>query len=339
MQKLILAMSMGVLLVGMQPASAEPKNIEKYAQHVKTLSVKTPQKAAPTQPKPEEAFGKPIVQPMKRNDPVEKDIAVKKIEPVKTPAMQTQPHGNVTPHKDSAKPKPDVKPHKDTSKPKPEVRPEKKHEKHNPPQAHHDKNPHRPQPLPPAVKHHKPQPVVKKYYISSPTVTYVSTGNSGIVYEANPHIYTPSAYHCSYQGDLKYCTDYRGYALTGRIVQKYEDTVAYENYKKGYLSGETSVYSLDGVLLQTTNYSKGVKHGKEVVYYSNGHEYYSVNYSKGKLNGNVREYDTNGMLLGEMTYVNGHYKYRYCRNDTTNALKRERIKANMLNDLVLCSEF
>lgn len=211
---------------------------------------------------------------------------------------------------------------------------------HNP---HHDKHI---SPQPP--KHSQPvrkitvyeAPLINRYtYVTStPEVSYVTSG-SGVIYNANPHIYSPNAYVCHLKNDLNYCTDSLGKPLTGRIVQNYTQSIAYENYKKGYLEGETYIYTTEGTLLQVTNYAKGLKHGKETVYFGNGKVHYIAYYSKGLLNGDVKQYDISGTLLGEMRYRKGHYTYRYCRNDTQNDLMRDRIKANEKNELILCADY
>ncbi len=202
---------------------------------------------------------------------------------------------------------------------------------------HHtpDKNPHH---TPDKHPHHTSAKPARTTIVltSSPVVSYTTVGN-GVVYEANPHIYSASTYGCTMKGDLKYCTDSIGKPLTGRIVQNYSDSVAYETYKKGYLSGETSVYTPDGTLLQTTNYSKGLKHGKEKVYYGNGRIYYTANYNRGVLQGEVRQYSMSGEKIGQMYYNKGRYTSRYCRYDTANDLIRDRIRANEKNELILCN--
>ncbi len=195
-------------------------------------------------------------------------------------------------------------------------------------------------PKPPRPLHPQPERVVYRtqiYAVPKSAVSYV-TSSGGVVYNANPHIYTPNAYACSLKGDIKYCTDSIGKPLNGRVVQNYSDSIAYENYKKGYLSGEVSIYTIDGTLIQTVKYSKGLKNGKETVYFGNGRVHYVAHYSRGLLNGNVTQYDINGVLLGEMRYRNGHYTSRYCRNDTANDLLRERIRANEKNVLILCAD-
>ena len=240
------------------------------------------------------------------------------------------------------KPKPQP-PHQEVKKPE-KPQPEKIADRHNPHGDYHQP-PQKDKPQPPHgnkphKKHHHYQPPVREttyVYATAPSVSYVTSGN-GVIYQANPHIYSANAYNCYMKKELKYCTDNRGRALTGRIVQNYTDSVAYERYKNGYLNGETSVYDLNGTLLQTTNYSKGLKHGKETVYFDNGRVHYSVHYSRGNISGSVVQYDYNGVLVGEMQYSNGRYTTRYCRVDAANDLLRARIRANTRNELILCTE-
>ncbi len=250
-------------------------------------------------------------------------------EPVK--AAPKQPA--VQPEKPAVQPK---QPEKPAVQPK---QPEKHHEAHNDGKRHennhhkeHDYDKHRP-------PHHHPHPVPRTstYVVTTSAVPYVVSGG-GVVYEANPHIYSANSYYCTKKNELKYCTDGIGRALSGRVVQNYTDSVAYETYKNGYLHGETSVYTPDGTLVQTTNYSKGLKHGKEKVYFGNGRVHYVANYSRGVLNGEVKQYDLAGALVGEMRYKNGRYTSRYCRNETSNDLLRARIRANEKNVLILCAD-
>ncbi len=191
---------------------------------------------------------------------------------------------------------------------------------------------HKPQHQP-----HRPAPRSQSYVITTSAVPYMVSGG-GVVYEANPHIYSANSYFCTKKNELKYCTDSIGVKLSGRVVQNYTDSVAYETYKNGYLNGETSVYTPDGTLMQVTNYSKGLKHGREKVYFGNGRIHYTANYNHGNLNGEVKQYDLSGALVGEMRYKNGKYIYRHCRSDTTNDLLQARIRANEKNVLILCAE-
>ena len=254
-----------------------------------------------------------------------------------------------------SKPQPVVQQPKTPSKPQPVVQqpkapvqpqsPHKEPAKHD--INHHDKHVdnhhHKPHPQPnphrkttvyeaPLINHYT-------YVVSTPEVSYVTSGE-GVIYNSNPHIYSPKAYGCkTLKNDIRYCTDSIGKALTGRIVQDYTETIAYENYKNGYLEGETYIYTPNGTLLQVTNYSRGLKNGKETVYFGNGKVHYVAHYSKGLLNGDIKQYDISGNLLGEMRYRNGRYNYRYCRNDTQNDFMRERIKANEKNELILCADY
>ena len=253
---------------------------------------------------------------------VRKDIS--KAVPVKQPEIN-QAKKTETPIK-----KPDIKQpdkHNDMhNKPqRPHAEPDKTHQHSKPHNSDH------------RHKHHHSKPQVINNYGYTPTVTYVTIGN-GLIYDANPHIYSANTYGCTLKGDLKYCTDSIGKPLTGRVIQNYTDSIAYETYKNGYLSGETSSYTPDGTLIQTTNYRKGQKNGKETVYFNNGSVHYIVNYSNGLINGEVRQYNISGITIGEMRYRKGHYTHRYCRYDTNNDLLRARIKANEKNELILCAE-
>ena len=268
---------------------------------------------------------KKVSQPATIDRPKEKAEPKTELKLVPERIVRTQPHtGFIPPQKNDEvkKGKPEPKtPHHDQKK--------EGHHKHSEFGKHH----HSPR----TPKHHKhtKNTEIYNYYVVSP-VTRVASGNGALIYEANPHIYTPNSYSCYYKNDLKYCTDYRGKALTGRIVQNYEDSVAYEHYRNGYLHGETSVYTLDGKLWQVTHYSKGLKNGKETVYFENGRVNYTLNYSKGKIDGQVKQYDIYGTMLGEMRYSGGYCKYRYCRNDVSDEAMRARIKAKIFNDLLLC---
>lgn len=298
----------------------EMQRIKQYHENTKnsTRGAVSPEVKKPqiTSEKQIKQPSKPVVQPSKPvvNQP-SKPVVNQPSKPVVQPSKPVvQPSKPVV--KNPERTKHDNKPGKDI----------------NPHKSHHNE-PHKPIDKP---HHHKP--VVQQhntYIYTTSTVPYITSGR-GVIYQTNPHIYTANAYNCYFKDELKYCADNAGRALTGRIVQNYTDSVAYENYRNGYLNGETSVYTLDGTLLQTTNYSKGLKHGKETVYYDNGRVNYTVNYSRGVLSGRVVQYDYNGVLLGEMQYSNGRYTSRYCRNGTSNDLLRARIKENVRNELILC---
>ncbi|MBQ9271776.1 MAG: hypothetical protein IJ218_05900 [Alphaproteobacteria bacterium] len=157
-----------------------------------------------------------------------------------------------------------------------------------------------------------------------------------LVYENN--IYSNNAYTCRSIKELKYCTDYRGKALDGRIVQNYGENVAYEHYKNGYQNGETSVFSADGTLVRKTNYKKSRKHGQEKVYYANGKVEYTANYKQGALEGTVLQYNMNGKQIGRMTYHNGRVQSRFCRYKTQDADLLAQIKQKNYNELILCDD-
>ena len=283
---------------------------------------KVSQPAPVNQPKAEP---KKVSQQPKVDKPKEKAEPKTEMKLIPGRVVRTQPHtGFIPPKIDEVKkdkPEPVKSPH-DKAK--------EEHHKHSEFDKHH-RPPHEPE-----HHRHTKKTEVRSYYVVSP-VTRVANGNGALIYEANPHIYTPNSYSCYYRNDMKYCTDYKGKALTGRIVQNYEDSVAYEHYRNGRLHGETSVYSLDGKLWQVTHYSKGLKNGKETVYFENGRVNYTLNYNKGKIDGEVKQYDIYGTMLGEMRYSNGYCKYRYCRNDSSDEAMRARIKAKVFNDLLLCA--
>ena len=157
-----------------------------------------------------------------------------------------------------------------------------------------------------------------------------------VVYENN--IYSNNAYTCRSVNNLKYCTDYLGRALNGKIVQNYGDTVAYEHYQNGYQSGETTVFADDGLLLRKTNYKKSLKHGKETVYHTNGKVEYTANYKKGALDGTVMQYNMNGKQIGRMSYHNGRLQNRSCRYEVKNPELSLRLKQKNYNELILCPD-
>ncbi|MBR1825268.1 MAG: hypothetical protein IJ770_01625 [Alphaproteobacteria bacterium] len=176
-------------------------------------------------------------------------------------------------------------------------------------------------------------PVITRRTAVNPPVTTVIRP---VVYENN--IYTNNAYTCRSVKELKYCTDYRGKALNGRIVQNYGDNVAYEHYKNGYQSGETNVFSADGSLVRKTNYKKSRKHGQEKVYYANGKVEYAANYKQGALEGTVLQYNINGKQIGRMTYHNGRMQSRSCRYETKDTELLAQIKQKNYNELILCGD-
>ena len=187
------------------------------------------------------------------------------------------------------------------------------------------------------VNIHSPQPVpvADRVVVTNP-VTVVRP----VVYDNN--IYAQGAYSCSERSGVKYCRDYRGRKLDGRIVQNYGNTVAYENYRNGYQHGETTVFSQEGLLLRKTNYKKGLKDGKEYVYYSNssvtGKPEYVAEYKKGALHGKVEQYNRYGKRSGQMTYHKGYLQTRRCTGVVEDPIVLARIREKNYNELILCPE-
>ena len=149
-------------------------------------------------------------------------------------------------------------------------------------------------------------------------------------------IYTPDRYSCYMRQKHKYCVDDKGRALNGQIVISSTHQVAYESYMNGYQNGETSVFSLSGVLLERTYYKKGVKHGESIIYYANGNVRLLAKYKDGALNGHVEEYDENGALLGQMTYKNGWFREGNCRNEKGGHTMHERQTKGKYNEIIPC---
>ena len=98
------------------------------------------------------------------------------------------------------KPKPQP-PHQEVKKPE-KPQPEKIADRHNPHGDYHQP-PQKDKPQPPHgnkphKKHHHYQPPVREttyVYATAPSVSYVTSGN-GVIYQANPHIYSANAYNC-----------------------------------------------------------------------------------------------------------------------------------------------
>lgn len=203
--------------------------------------------------------------------------------------------------------------------------------KPNPPHHQPDRIPEKPSGVSVRVNLSSAAPVTQRVVTTQP-VTVVRP----IVYENN--IYSNNSYTCRSVNNLKYCTDYQGSALNGRIVQNYGDSVAYEHFLNGYQSGETTVFAADGLLLRKTNYKKSLKHGKETVYHPNGKVEYTANYKKGALDGTVLQYNMKGKQIGRMTYHDGRLQYRSCRYETRDPELLMQIKRKNYNELILCAD-
>lgn len=152
----------------------------------------------------------------------------------------------------------------------------------------------------------------------------------------NNDIYADNAYSCGERSDVKYCTDYLGRPLNGRVVQNYGEDVAYENYQHGYQHGMTTIFSSQGVLVRKTNYKKSLKDGREYIYYETGKTEYMAEYKKGELHGKVVQYDPNGKIIGRMTFYRGHLRTRKCTYTTEDPIVLERVKQKNYNELILC---
>lgn len=152
----------------------------------------------------------------------------------------------------------------------------------------------------------------------------------------NRHIYTPDQYHCFMRNTLKYCHDNSGNSLNGIIVQTYDNTVAYENYRSGYQSGITSVFNQSGTLLYKAEYKKGLRNGKATSYYYNGNVEFIASYKDGALDGRLEQYDINGALIGKMTYQKGWFKEGYCKNEAKGHTMDERLHHSKYNEVIPC---
>ena len=170
-------------------------------------------------------------------------------------------------------------------------------------------------------------------YVYSRPVTVVRP----IVYEND--IYANNSYSCQERSGVKYCTDYRGRALNGRIVQTYGDSVAYEQYRNGYQQGQTTVFSSDGQLMRKSEYKKSLKDGKEYVYFTNGKVEYVAEYKKGALHGKIIQYNDKGRKIGQMTYRNGRLSSRHCTYETYDPAIAAQIKQKNYNELILCADY
>ena len=98
---------------------------------------------------------------------------------------------------------------------------------------------------------------------------------------------------------------------------KYYDTrenlIREENYKNGQLEGETTLFYVDGNVLDKTTYSVGKKEGKSLQYYRNGQLKVSANYAANKLEGTYTLYNSEGVKKYQGKYSNdikvGIWKY------------------------------
>ena len=158
-----------------------------------------------------------------------------------------------------------------------------------------------------------------------------------IVVKPRNKIWTPDRYNCYMRQTKKYCVDYKGRPLSGRIVVTDSESASYETYLNGYRNGETSVYSLSGVLLERTMYKKGVKNGESIRYFVNGNVHWLAKYKDGALNGRLEEYDVDGALLGRMNYKKGWFKDGFCRNEKNGHSMQERLKGQY-NQIIPCGE-
>lgn len=149
-------------------------------------------------------------------------------------------------------------------------------------------------------------------------------------------IYTPDKYFCTMRRTVKYCQDKHGNPLTGKIVNTYNQTVAYETYRSGYQSGVTTIFDESGTLLQKVEYKKGVRHGEAISYYVNGNVEFVAHYDDGALDGRLEQYDINGSLLGKMTYKKGWFKEGYCKNEAEKHSMEERLHHSAYNEVIPC---
>lgn len=148
-------------------------------------------------------------------------------------------------------------------------------------------------------------------------------------------IYTPDQYFCYMRQTRKFCQNRHGRGINGRIVSTYDDRVAYETYVDGYQTGVTSVFNMQGLLLQRIEYKKGVRDGEAVSYYANGNVEVVAHYKDGALNGRLEQYDINGALVGKMTYKKGWFKEGYCKNEADNSSMEERLHSGY-NEVIPC---
>ena len=156
-----------------------------------------------------------------------------------------------------------------------------------------------------------------------------------IVRGTSDKIYMPDQYSCYMRQTRKFCQNRHGKGINGRIVSTYDDRVAYESYVDGYQTGVTSVFNLQGLLLQRIEYKKGVRNGEAVSYYANGNVEVIAHYKDGALNGRLEQYDINGALLGRMTYKKGWFREGYCKNEASNHSMEERLHADY-NEVIPC---
>ena len=279
---------------------------------------KAPNEVKKVQPEKKVDMSKPN-QPAAPAKTLQPDKPVKKIQPAQNKVV-TPRHNEITPPKNEPKVvKKDI--------------PNKK----NPPVSgheHHKDNHHKPDVRVNINVNSPRHPVVTETVVSAPVVV-VRPG----IYDNN--IYSSRAYGCGERNGVKYCTDYRGRALNGRVVQNYGNQVAYENYRSGYQSGETTVFSPEGLLLRKTDYKKSLKHGKEYVYFDNGKVEYSAEYKKGALNGNVEQYNRHGKRIGQMTFRKGYLQTRRCvlNGGGEDPAVIARIHEKNYNELILCPDY
>lgn len=152
----------------------------------------------------------------------------------------------------------------------------------------------------------------------------------------NDRIYTPNQYYCYMKRTLKFCQDKHGHGINGRIVNTYDDRVAYETYQDGYQTGITTVFNQSGTLLQRIEYKKGVRNGEAISYYENGNVEAVAHYRDGALDGRLEQYDINGALVGKMTYKKGWFKEGYCKNEADNHTMDERLRHSDYNEVIPC---
>jgi len=161
-------------------------------------------------------------------------------------------------------------------------------------------------------------------------------------YKAVPRrnkIYQPNHYNCSMRRKLKYCVDNKGRALSGQIVVSDGENVAYETYLNGYQNGETSVYTLNGILIEKAMYKKGLREGEAAEYFLNGNVWLIKHYDNGYLHGRVEEFDINGALIGRMNYKKGWFKDGFCVNERSGKTMHERHTDGLFNQIMPCNNY
>ena len=165
-----------------------------------------------------------------------------------------------------------------------------------------------------------------------PEKTQVATGgtNGYLIERSSQEI--PLSYNCMQEENhVKYCVDANRKPLEGKVALKGADGnyISIDNYKKGHLTGLSSLFYPNGNPKVRLYYKEGRKNGMYKSYYPGRNIEVSANYKDGKLDGMLDLYLVDGTLAGRMRYQNGKLEKGFCN---TNG-KKENLKPAMLKSL------